>query len=95
MAEQHLNARMVTEEIGVGLRIMPKNGSVRGFVEAEEVEKMVRELMEGEKGEMEAMKEGGSSWSTLDPLVDCCCHVGSFAHLNFQLSKKILFYVIF
>ncbi|KAG5609452.1 hypothetical protein H5410_020733 [Solanum commersonii] len=52
MAEQHLNARMVTEEIGVGLRIMPRNGFVRGFVEAEEVEKMVRELMEGEKGEM-------------------------------------------
>ncbi|KAG5617624.1 hypothetical protein H5410_017448 [Solanum commersonii] len=52
MAEQHLNARMVTEEIGVGLSIMPRNGSVRGFVEAEEVEKMVRELMEGEKGEM-------------------------------------------
>ncbi|KAH0757023.1 hypothetical protein KY290_020516 [Solanum tuberosum] len=43
---------MVTEETGVGLRIMPRNGSVRGFVEAEEVEKMVRELMEGEKGEM-------------------------------------------
>ncbi|KAH0682448.1 hypothetical protein KY290_021015 [Solanum tuberosum] len=52
MAEQHLNARMVTEEIGVGLRIMPRNGSVREFVEAEQIEKMVRELMEGEKGEM-------------------------------------------
>ncbi|XP_015166962.1 UDP-glycosyltransferase 90A1-like [Solanum tuberosum] len=52
MAEQHLNVRMVTEEIGVGLRIMLRNGSVRGLVEAEEVEKMVRELMEGEKGEM-------------------------------------------
>ncbi|XP_059303815.1 UDP-glycosyltransferase 90A1-like [Lycium ferocissimum] len=86
MAEQHLNARMVTEEIGVGLRIMPRNGSVRGFVEAEEVEKMVRELMEGEKGErvrkkvkevgenaMEAMKEGGSSWSTLGLLIDDAC----------------------
>jgi len=77
---------MVTEEIGVGLRIMPRNGSVRGFVEAEEVEKMVRELMEGEKGEMvrkkvkelgenaeEAMKEGGSSWSTLGLLIDDAC----------------------
>ncbi|KAK6795286.1 hypothetical protein RDI58_008739 [Solanum bulbocastanum] len=42
MAEQHVNARIETEEIGVGLRIMPRNGSVRGFVEAEEVEKMVR-----------------------------------------------------
>ncbi|KAF3634997.1 putative UDP-glycosyltransferase 90A1-like [Capsicum annuum] len=26
MAEQHINARMVTEELGVGLRIMPRNG---------------------------------------------------------------------
>ncbi|MCD7460502.1 hypothetical protein HAX54_043650 [Datura stramonium] len=86
MAEQHLNARMVTEEIEVGLRIMPRDGSVRGFVEAEEVEKRVRELMEGEKGERvrkkvkevgenaeEAMKEGGSSWSTLGLLIDDAC----------------------
>ncbi|WMV21590.1 hypothetical protein MTR67_014975 [Solanum verrucosum] len=86
MAEQHVNARMVTEEIGVGLRIIPRNGSVRGFVEVEEVEKMVRELMEGEMGEMmrkkvkelgenaeEAMKEGGSSWSTLGLLIDDAC----------------------
>ncbi|CAN4088262.1 unnamed protein product [Withania somnifera] len=86
MAEQHLNARMVTQEIGVGLRIMPRNGSVRGFVEAEEVQKMVRELMEGEKGEKvrkkvkevgenaeEAMKEGGSTWSTLGLLIDDAC----------------------
>ncbi|KAG5622136.1 hypothetical protein H5410_007354 [Solanum commersonii] len=36
-----------------GAEDLPRNGSVRGFVEAEEVEKMVRELMEGEKGEME------------------------------------------
>ncbi|KAJ8553791.1 hypothetical protein K7X08_024469 [Anisodus acutangulus] len=83
MAEQHLNAKLVAEEIGVGLRIMPSNGSVRGFVEGEEVEKMVRELMEGEKGERvskkvkemgenawEAMKEGGSSWSTLGLFID-------------------------
>ncbi|KAF3645454.1 putative serine/threonine-protein kinase HT1-like [Capsicum annuum] len=86
MAEQHINARMVTEEIGVGLRIMPRNGSVRGFVEAEEVEKMARELMEGERGEgvrnnvkelgenaEEAVKEGGSSWSTLGLLIDDAC----------------------
>ncbi|KAM3318948.1 hypothetical protein P3S67_006148 [Capsicum chacoense] len=74
---------MVTTELRVGLRIMPKNGSVRGFVEPEEVEKMVREIMEGEKGEgvmkkvkelgenaEEAVKEGGSSWSTLGLLID-------------------------
>ncbi|KAH6798977.1 hypothetical protein C2S51_035461 [Perilla frutescens var. frutescens] len=83
MAEQHLNARFVMEELGVGMRIMPSGGSVRGFVVAEEVEGMVRELMCGEEGEearrkmaecggaaRDAMKEGGSSLRTLDFLID-------------------------
>ncbi|KAL6583839.1 hypothetical protein OROMI_003128 [Orobanche minor] len=82
MAEQHLNARFVAEEVGVGLRIMPEGGSVRGFVTAEEVERMVRELMSGEEGAAarrkaaeyggaacESMKEGGSSIITLDLLI--------------------------
>ncbi|XP_073127965.1 UDP-glycosyltransferase 90A1-like [Henckelia pumila] len=82
MAEQH-NARFVAEEVGVGLRIMPRNGSVRGFVAAAEVEMKVRELMGGGKVAEEvrkrvaecggaahaAMKEGGSSWRTLDLLL--------------------------
>ncbi|CAL5441182.1 unnamed protein product [Camellia sinensis] len=83
MAEQHLNARMLVEEIGIGLRLMPSNGSVRGFVKLEEVEKMARELMEGERGvavrmkvkevrkaACAAMKEGGSSSSMLDLLIN-------------------------
>ncbi|CAI9089784.1 OLC1v1024419C1 [Oldenlandia corymbosa var. corymbosa] len=82
LAEQHLNARFVVEEIGVGIRVWPCNGSVRGFVKSDEVEKRVRELMEGAKGEevrkkMEkfgeaacaAMREGGSSWSKLDQII--------------------------
>ncbi|XP_027124147.1 UDP-glycosyltransferase 90A1-like [Coffea arabica] len=82
MAEQHLNARLVSEEVGVGLRIMPSNGSVRGFVKAEEVEKRVKELMEGTKGEgvrkkmkevgeaaCGAIREGGSSWETLEQVI--------------------------
>ncbi|KAG8388611.1 hypothetical protein BUALT_Bualt02G0143500 [Buddleja alternifolia] len=86
LAEQHVNARFVAEEIGVGLRMMPRGGTVRGFVEAEEVERKVRELMEGEKGAevrqraaeyggaaCEAMKEGGSSWRTLDLLIHDVC----------------------
>ncbi|XP_043702095.1 UDP-glycosyltransferase 90A1-like [Telopea speciosissima] len=85
MAEQPLNARMVADELGVGLRIVANNGSVRGFVGSEIVEKMVRELMEGEEGKearkkvkdigeaaTEAM-EGGSSWRTLDQLIDETC----------------------
>ncbi|KAI3868724.1 hypothetical protein MKW98_008809 [Papaver atlanticum] len=49
MAEQHLNARMVVEELGIGIRVLAENGSVRGFVTSECIEKQVRELMEGEK----------------------------------------------
>ncbi|XP_043688394.1 UDP-glycosyltransferase 90A1-like [Telopea speciosissima] len=94
MAEQHLNARMVAEELGVGLRILGSNGSVRGFVGAEIVEKMVRELMEGEEGEKvskkvkevgeaarKAMEEGGSSWRTLDQLIDETCRNTDPTHL--------------
>nr|UMK68138.1 UGT26 [Aesculus chinensis] len=83
MAEQPLNARMVVEEIKVGLRVETCNGSVRGFVKKEGLEKMVKELMEGEKGKevrkkakeyaemaRKAMDEdNGSSCRTLDMLM--------------------------
>ncbi|XP_024179281.1 UDP-glycosyltransferase 90A1 [Rosa chinensis] len=70
MAEQPLNARMVVEEIEVGLRVETCDGSVSGFVKAEGLEKMVKKLMEGEvvrkKGkEVGEVEEGGSSWRTL------------------------------
>ncbi|XP_059670169.1 UDP-glycosyltransferase 90A1-like [Cornus florida] len=83
MAEQHLNARMVVEEIKVGVRVETCDGSVRGFVKWEGLEKMVKELMEGEKGKMvrkkvvevghaakRAMEEGGSSWKELNELIN-------------------------
>ncbi|XP_075479500.1 UDP-glycosyltransferase 90A1-like [Primulina tabacum] len=84
MAEQYLNARFVAEEIGVGPRILSRGGSVRGYVAAEEVEMKARELMGGGKVAEEvskrvaewggaahdAMKEGGSSWLTLDLLIE-------------------------
>nr|AFJ53027.1 UDP-glycosyltransferase 1 [Linum usitatissimum] len=87
MAEQHLNARMVVEELEVGIRVETSNGSVRGFVKWEGLEKTARELMEGEKGEeakkkvmeystkaMQAMGEKtGSSWRTLDMLIEELC----------------------
>ncbi|KAL4577915.1 hypothetical protein LXL04_014030 [Taraxacum kok-saghyz] len=50
MADQHLNARMVVEEIKIGLRVETCDGSVRGFVKSEGLKKMVKELMEGERG---------------------------------------------
>ncbi|KAI9121287.1 hypothetical protein K1719_008320 [Acacia pycnantha] len=86
MAEQHLNAKMVEEEIKVGLRVDTCHGSMRGLVKGEGVSRMVRELMEGEKGrearkevaelaEMakKAVAEGGSSWRALDSLLVEVC----------------------
>ncbi|XP_019429574.1 PREDICTED: UDP-glycosyltransferase 90A1-like [Lupinus angustifolius] len=88
MAEQHLNARMVDEEIKIGLRVETCDGSVRGFVKSEGLRKSVKELMEGEKGRegrkkvteladiaKNAVQEGGSSCSTLDLLLqEICTH---------------------
>ncbi|KAJ8430627.1 hypothetical protein Cgig2_008307 [Carnegiea gigantea] len=82
MAEQHLNARMVTEEIKVGLRVETCNGSARGFVKREGLAKMVKELMRGEMGEVvrprvkelseaakKATEQGGTSWRNLELLL--------------------------
>nr|AFJ53028.1 UDP-glycosyltransferase 1 [Linum usitatissimum] len=83
LAEQPLNARMVSEEIKVGIRVESCDGSVKGFVRSEGLSKMVKELMEGEKGKevrkrakeygemaRKAMEEGsGSSWRNLDLLL--------------------------
>ncbi|KAI3773621.1 hypothetical protein L1987_48151 [Smallanthus sonchifolius] len=86
MAEQHLNVRLVVEEIGMGLRLWPRDMVARGVVGAEEVAKMVVELMEGEGGRRVrkrveavrevaygAMKDGGSSSTTLDSLIGHVC----------------------
>ncbi|WMV15190.1 hypothetical protein MTR67_008575 [Solanum verrucosum] len=81
-ADQHLNARMVVEVIKIGLRAETCDGSVRGFVKWEGLEKSAKELMEGDKGKearkkvkeigeaaINAVKEGGSSWQTLNELI--------------------------
>ncbi|XP_054803252.1 UDP-glycosyltransferase 90A1-like [Prosopis cineraria] len=87
MAEQHLNAKMVEEEIKVGLRVDTFQGSRRGgLIRGEWVSQMVRELMEGEKGRearkkvaelagaaKKAVAEGGSSWRALDSLLLEAC----------------------
>ncbi|KAL3526036.1 hypothetical protein ACH5RR_014408 [Cinchona calisaya] len=83
MADQPLNARLVVDEIKVGIRVETSDGSVKGFVKSEGLEKSVRELMEGTKGKevrknvkevgeaaMGAVKEGGSSWHSLNLLLD-------------------------
>ncbi|XP_059451864.1 UDP-glycosyltransferase 90A1-like [Corylus avellana] len=86
LAEQHLNARMVAEEIKVGLRVETVDGSVRGFVKREGLQKMVSELMEGEMGKevrkkgkeiavmaKKAVEDGGSSCRSMDLLIDETC----------------------
>ncbi|KAF8011448.1 hypothetical protein BT93_J1921 [Corymbia citriodora subsp. variegata] len=83
MAEQPLNARMVAEEMGVGLRVETADGTVRGFVRGDGLAKTVRELMEGERGEAarkkakvaaeaarKAVEEGGSSWIAQETLME-------------------------
>uniref|UniRef100_A0A7N0T2H3 Glycosyltransferase n=1 Tax=Kalanchoe fedtschenkoi TaxID=63787 RepID=A0A7N0T2H3_KALFE len=83
MAEQHLNARMVAEELRVGVRVETCDGTVRGFVKAEGVSRSVKRLF-GEKEvarrvaevkEMAeaAVAEGGSSWRALTELIDEAC----------------------
>ncbi|KAF4376550.1 hypothetical protein F8388_025421 [Cannabis sativa] len=82
MAEQPINAKMVAEEIKVGVRVKSCDGSLNGIVKSEEVSKMVKELMEGEVGKEvrkkaeefavmahKAVEKGGSSWETLDLLL--------------------------
>ena len=86
MADQPLNARMVVKEIKLGLKVETCDGSVRGFVKWEGLEKMVKELMEGKKGKevrkkskelaemaKKAIEEGGSSKCTLDLLINETC----------------------
>lgn len=88
MADQPLNAKMVEEELKIGLRIdgPPFRGGGSGLVRWEEVERKVRKLMEGEGGDearrkvremaeaaRQAMEEGGSSWHALNSVINEIC----------------------
>lgn len=82
IAEQPLNARFLVEELGIGLRVRARDGTPQGLVEGEDLAKLVRELVDGEKGTEAAkkakdlaraariaMEEGGSSWRTLEQMI--------------------------
>ncbi|XP_010467418.1 PREDICTED: UDP-glycosyltransferase 90A1-like isoform X2 [Camelina sativa] len=87
MAEQPLNAKLVVEEIKVGVRVETQDGSVQGFVTREELSRKVKELIEGDTGKnaRESVKEyskmaeaalvqgTGSSWKNLDLLLKELC----------------------
>ncbi|EOA30485.1 hypothetical protein CARUB_v10013609mg [Capsella rubella] len=87
MAEQPFNARMVVEEIKVGVGLETEDGNVQGFVTRHELSGKVKELIEGETGKMArknvkeyskmakaALVQGtGSSWKNLDLLIRTLC----------------------
>ncbi|KAI3704777.1 hypothetical protein L1987_75006 [Smallanthus sonchifolius] len=81
-AEQPLNAKFVVEEMKVGVRVETCDGSVKGFVKWEGLQKKVKELMEGVKMKemrkkveeisedaVKAVEDGGSSWRSLTELI--------------------------
>lgn len=86
MADQPLNAKMVEEELRIGLRIVGppfREGGGGSLVRWEEVERKVRELMAGDEGKearrkvmeiaeaaRQAVEEGGSSWNNLNSLIN-------------------------
>ncbi|KAK7838128.1 anthocyanidin 3-O-glucosyltransferase 5 [Quercus suber] len=75
-AEQRMNAAMLVEEVGVAVK--PMVGEGKGVVEREEIERMVRMVMEGEEGKAirgrakelehsasQGLNFGGSSYESL------------------------------
>ncbi|GKC74145.1 hypothetical protein Tco_1120028 [Tanacetum coccineum] len=83
MAEQPPNAKMVVEDIKIELWVETCDGSVKGFVKSKGLNKMFKVLMEAENGKKvrkklkevgaaakKALAEDGSSWRTLNELID-------------------------
>ncbi|EOA22383.1 hypothetical protein CARUB_v10003019mg [Capsella rubella] len=87
MAEQPLNAKMVVEELKIGVGIETEDGRVKGLVRKEELSRKVKELMEGEMGKTArknvkeyaemakkaSAPETGSSWKNLNSLLEDLC----------------------
>ncbi|KAL8143994.1 hypothetical protein V2J09_017026 [Rumex salicifolius] len=95
-ADQPTNAKFVEGVWGVGVRV---KGGRQGVVKREEIERCIREVMEGEKGKevrlnasklkmaaREAMQEGGSSDRNIDEFV-----AKSSVRLNSRGSASSLF----
>jgi hypothetical protein len=84
-AEQPVNAKLVVDELRIGMRVVPaKHGtaSTLVMVKSEEIVRVAKELMTGEKGAeaarnvaalgakaREAMDEGGSSWRAVEEMI--------------------------
>ncbi|XP_071924588.1 UDP-glycosyltransferase 90A1-like [Coffea arabica] len=83
LAEQPLNAKMVVEEIKIGIGVKTCDGTLNGLVKWETLKMAVKELMEEESGKevrknakevgeiaIKAMEEGGSSRSSLSQVMN-------------------------
>jgi UDP:flavonoid glycosyltransferase YjiC (YdhE family) len=81
-AEQPVNAKLVVDELGVGIRVPPKSDAVSGMARSEQIAKVTSELMTGEPGAEAARKmsalaakaregvaEVGSSWRAAEELI--------------------------
>ncbi|RLM86783.1 UDP-glycosyltransferase 90A1-like [Panicum miliaceum] len=83
-AEQPLNAKLVVDELRIGIRVPAKHGmtSPSVLVKSEEIASVAKELMNGEKGveaarnmaalgakAREAVDEGGSSWRAVEEMI--------------------------
>ena len=55
-AEQPLNAKLVVDELGVGIRVPPKSDAVSGMARSEQIARVTSDLMTGEKGAEAARK---------------------------------------
>ena len=82
-AEQKMNATMLAEEVGVAVR--PKVVPTKAMVGREEIEMMVRKVMEGQEGKAmkvrvkevkisgeKALSEGGSSFTAVSHFAKEC-----------------------
>ncbi|PWZ37631.1 UDP-glycosyltransferase 90A1 [Zea mays] len=81
-AEQPVNAKLVVDELGVGIRVPPKSDAVSGMARSEQIARVTSDLMTGETGAeaarkmsalaakaREAVAEAGSSWRAAEELI--------------------------
>ncbi|KAL6846641.1 hypothetical protein ACP4OV_024089 [Aristida adscensionis] len=81
-AEQPLNAKLVVDELNIGIRLSPKDNKTDELVQSKEIAKVARDLMIGKEGDKlsrnvaslaakahAAVAEGGSSWRALQELI--------------------------
>lgn len=85
--EQPMNAKLVVDDIKVGVRVRACDGTVGGLVKSEEIARAVRELMYGEAGKEMASNvariaaharlalsdNNGSSWKAAEEMINGFC----------------------